>query len=133
MKGPGGTPGGAGSFLAGCAMLVAGLYLLLTHVMVTTTGWRFFGYNAFGLSLLPLLVGVGALFFNGRSMVGWALTAAGALIIVVGIVANMAIYFQPSSLFDTLVILVLIAGGIGLVARAVTTSAGGAPSPPGPD
>ncbi len=119
MRGPGGTPGGMGSFIAGCAMLVAGGYLLLTRVTVVSSGWRFWGVNAFGLSLVPLLVGVGLLFFNGKSLAGWALTGAGALIIAVGIVANLGIYFQPSSLFDTLMMLVLIAGGIGLIARAV--------------
>lgn len=119
MRGAGGTPGGAGTFFAGAAMLVAGGYLLLTRVTVTSGGWHFYGYNAFGLSLFPLLVGVGLLFFNGRSVPGWLLAAAGLLIILVGIVANLAVYFQPSSLFDTLLILGLIAGGVGLVARSL--------------
>lgn len=109
-------------FLAGAAMVVAGGYLLLTHVTVTSGGWRFYGYNAFGLSLFPLLIGIGVLFFNGRSLLGWLLTTAGALIIVVGIVANLGVYFQSTSLFDTLVILGLMAGGIGLVARALQAS-----------
>jgi multisubunit Na+/H+ antiporter MnhF subunit len=119
MKGAGGTPGGVETFLAGSAMVVAGGYLLLTRVTVISTGWHFYGYSAFGLSLFPLLIGIGLLFFNGRSIPGWVLTSAGALIIVVGIVANLGIYFQPSSLFDTLLILGLIAGGLGLVARAL--------------
>lgn len=119
MRGAGGTPGGAGTFFAGAAMLVAGGYLLLTRVTVTSGGWHFYGYNAFGLSLFPLLVGVGLLFFNGRSVPGWLLAAAGLLIILVGIVANLAVYFRPSSLFDTLLILGLIAGGVGLVARSL--------------
>jgi hypothetical protein len=119
MKGAGGTPGGTGSFLAGAAMVVAGGYLLLTRVTVTSGGWHFYGYSAFGLSLFPLLIGIAMLFFNGRSALGWLLTAAGALIIVVGIIANLHIYFQPSSLFDTLLILGLLAGGVGLVARSL--------------
>ncbi|HEY7683214.1 MAG TPA: hypothetical protein VH879_11270 [Gemmatimonadales bacterium] len=119
MRGAGGTPGGVGTFAFGAAMLIAGGYLLLTRVTVTSGAWHFYGYNAFGLSLFPLLIGVGVLFFNGRSILGWFLAAAGALIILVGIVANLGIYFQASSLFDTLVILVLIAGGLGLVARAL--------------
>ena len=65
------------------------------------------------------LIGIGTLFYNGRSVLGWVLTLAGALIIFVGIVANLSIYFQPSSLFDTLLILVLIVGGIGVVARSL--------------
>jgi hypothetical protein len=119
MKGAGGTTGGVGVFLGGAAMVVAGGYLLLTRVTVVSGGWRFYGYDAFGLSLVPLLVGIGMLFFNGRSIGGWLLAAAGALIIFVGIIAHLQVYFQPSSLFDTLLILTLIAGGIGLVARSL--------------
>ncbi len=103
-------------------MVVAGGYLLLTRVTVTSGGWHFFGYNAFGLSLVPLLVGIGLLFFNGRSLLGWLLSGAGALIILAGIIANLGVYFQPSSLFDTLMILGLIAGGLGLVARALRSA-----------
>lgn len=119
MKGAGGTPGGLGSFFGGAAMVIAGGYLLLTRVTVTSGGWYFYGYNAFGLSLFPLLIGIGLLFFNGRSPLGWILTLAGALVILVGILSHLSIYFQPSSLFDTLVILILIAGGLGLVARSL--------------
>ena len=126
MKGAGGTPGGVGAFLGGSAMVVAGGYLLLTRVTVASGGWYFYGYNAFGLSLVPLLIGIGVLFFNGRSALGWVLTSIGALIIVVGILANLNIYFRPSSLFDTLMIFGLIAGGLGLVARSLR-AAGSSP------
>jgi len=119
VKGAGGTPGGIGTFLCGAAMIVAGGYLLLARVSVVSGAWRFYGYNAFGLSLFPLLIGIGILFYNGRSLLGWLLTGAGALIIVVGIVANLGIYFQPTSLFDTLVMLGLLTGGIGLIARSL--------------
>lgn len=119
MQGAGGTPGGVGSFLGGAAMVVAGGYLLLTQVSVTSGGWYFYGYNAFGLSLVPLLVGIAMLFYNGRSLLGWLLTGAGALIIVVGIIANLQIYFRTTSLFNTLIMLGLLAGGIGLVARSL--------------
>ncbi len=119
MKGAGGTEGGVGSFLAGAAMVVFGGYLLLTRVSVVSGGWRLYGYDAFGLSLLPLLVGIGILFYNGRSVIGWLLTGAGALIILAGIIANLSLYFRPTSLFNTLVMLGLLAGGIGLVARSL--------------
>src|SRR5438093_13537270 len=119
MQGAGGTPGGVGTFLVGLGMVVVGAYLLLTRVTVGSGAWLLWGYNAFGLSLLPLLVGIGWLFFDGRSAGGWILTACGALIILAGIIANLHIYFAPTSLFDTLVILGLLAGGIGVVARSL--------------
>lgn len=124
MKGAGGTPGGIGAFFGGAAMVLAGGYLLLTRVTVTTGGWYFYGYNAFGISLFPLLIGIALLFFNGRSVAGWVLTVGGALIILVGIISHLSLYFQPSSLFDTLVMLILIAGGLGLVARGLRAVGG---------
>jgi hypothetical protein len=90
---------------------------------VTSGLWTLWGFNGFGLSLIPLLIGIGILFFNGKSPAGWALTAAGALIIVAGIIANLSIWFRPTSLFNTLLILGLLAGGIGLVARSLRPAA----------
>lgn len=119
MRGAGGTSGGLGTFFAGLAMLVVGGYLLLARVTVGSGTWLFWGYNAFGLSLLPLLVGVGWLFYDGRKLGGWLLTGAGALVILAGIIANLHIFFAPTSLFDTLVMLGLLAGGLGLVARSL--------------
>lgn len=119
MRGAGGTPGGLGAFFVGLAMVVAGGYLLASRVTVASGYWEFGGRNAFGLSLIPLLAGIALLFFSARSWLGWLLTGAGALIIAVGIIANLRVFFGPTSLFDTLMILGLIAGGIGLVARSL--------------
>ena len=118
-RGAGGTRGGVGEFLLGLGMSVAGAYLLTQRVTVTSGYWTLWGYNAFGLSLLPLLFGIGILFFNGKSIAGWLLTFAGVVVILVGVIANLGIYFQPTSLFNTLVMLVLLAGGVGLVARSL--------------
>ena len=119
LQGAGGTPGGVGTFLLGLAMAIAGAYLITDQVMVTSGYWRFWGYNAFGLSLLPLLLGIGLLFFNGRSLLGWFLTGAGAVVIFVGILTHLEIYFRPTSLFNTVLMLVLLVGGLGLVARSL--------------
>lgn len=119
MKGAGGTTGGVGMFFGGAALVLGAGYLLLTRVSVISGGWHFYGYNAFGLSLFPLLIGIGMLFYNGRSLLGWLLTIGGAFIILLGIVANLRIYFQPTSLFDTVLMLGALAGGIGLIARSL--------------
>ncbi len=103
----------------GLVMAVAGGYLLTSHVTVQSGFWTVWGYDTFGLSLVPLIFGIGIVFFNGRSVLGWLLVLAGAVIILAGILMNLRIYFQPTSLFNTLVMLVLLFGGIGLMARAV--------------
>jgi len=119
MEGAGGTKGGVGEFFLGLALAVAGGYLLTQRVVVTSGFWSTFGDHSFGLSLLPLLAGVGILFFDGKSTPGWILTGAGALIILMGVIMNLHIYFTPTSLFNTLIMLVLLAGGLGLIARSL--------------
>lgn len=119
LRGAGGTPGGLGEFLVGFAMAVAGGYFLTTHVTVVSGYWQLWGYNAFGLSLVPFIFGVGLLFFNGRSKLGWLLLIAGLVIILAGVLANLQIYFQSTSLFNTLMMLVLLFGGLGLMARGL--------------
>jgi hypothetical protein len=115
----GGTPGGIGEFLIGFVMLCIGGYLLTNQVIVAGSYWNFGGTNTFGITLLPMLIGVGLLFWNGRSVIGWILTAGGALFIFAGVIANLHIYFQPTSLFNTVIMLILVVGGLALIARAM--------------
>jgi hypothetical protein len=71
------------------------------------------------MSLLPLLFGIGTLFVNGKSILGWALTVGGLLFIAAGILMNMHIYFRTTTLFDVLVMFGLIAAGLGLVVKSL--------------
>ena len=43
--------------------------------------------------------------------------------ILLGILMNLRIYFEATSLFNTLVMLVLLFGGLGLLARSLKASA----------
>ena len=100
-------------------MTCVGGYLISNQVSVVGSYWNLWGTNSFGITLIPVLFGVGILFWKGRSIIGWALTMGGALFILSGVIANMHIYFQPTSLFNTLVMLILLVGGLGLVARGL--------------
>ena len=119
----GGTPGGTKTFLLGLIMLVVGGYLLFNHVQVHGGFWNWRGIGgygqSFGIVLIPLLLGIGILFVNGKSFIGRLLTFGGALVIIVGIIANLDIHFRQTSLWNTLTMLVLLVGGIGLIVRSV--------------
>jgi hypothetical protein len=115
----GGTAGGLGSFVLGAVMTAAGGYLLLNQVTVMTGIWHIFGYDAFGLSLVPLLFGILLLFYNGRGILGWLLVLGGLAIIGAGILMNLTIFFRPTSLFNTLIMLILFVGGLGLIGRSL--------------
>lgn len=119
MRDVGGTPGGLPTFLLGLGMVAAGAYLLMNQVIVHSGYWHFWGDNTFGLTLLPLLFGIGFLFYSARSWIGWLLTGIGAVFIFAGIIANLQIHFQPTTLYNTLAMLTLLVGGLGLVLRSL--------------
>ncbi|MFL6213246.1 MAG: hypothetical protein ACJ74J_05050 [Blastocatellia bacterium] len=119
FKGPGGTQGGLGLFLFGLALAIAGGYLIMEQVQVSSGYWQWWGSNTFGLTLLPLIIGIGLLFFNGRSIAGWLLAGGGAVIIFVGIISNLRMDYRATSLFNTILMLTLFVGGLGLMARAL--------------
>jgi hypothetical protein len=122
FRGPGGTPGGLGMFIFGLALAIGGGYLIMNQVQVTSAYWNWWGANTFGLTLLPLVIGIGLLFFNGKSIAGWVLAGGGAVIIFVGILANLQIYFHQTTLFNVILMLTMFAGGLGLMARAIKSS-----------
>src|SRR2546428_9490907 len=122
----GGTPGGLSQFVIGFVMACLGGYFLANQVIVVGSYWSFYGTSTFGVTLIPMLIGIAMVFWSGRSVLGWLLTIGGALFILAGVIANMHIYFQPTSLFNTIVMLVLLVGGLGLIARAIRPHPAGA-------
>jgi uncharacterized protein len=119
FQGAGGSPGGIGEFFLGVGMALAGGYLLLDRITVRTGFWQLWGHNSAGIMFIPFLIGVGLLFANGSSKPGWLLAAGSVVALVVGVLANLDVYFRPTSLWNTLVILILLAGGVGLIARSL--------------
>jgi hypothetical protein len=116
---PGGTPGGLGTFFLGLAFSIAGGYLILNQVQVGMGYWQWWGGNTFGLTLVPMVIGIGILFFNAKSPIGWLLAGGGFIIILAGIITNLNAFFRPTSLFNTILMLALFVGGLGLIARSL--------------
>ena len=67
------------SFLIGLVLLGAGIYWVLNSFVVSFSWgslWGGFGMNtslATGLMLVPLLIGIGLLFFLDRKWIGWVI------------------------------------------------------------
>ncbi len=123
-RGAGGTPGGVGTFLLGVALAVVGGYLVLNQVQVSSSfgffnQWGWGRPAGFGVTMLPLLIGIGVLFFDGKSKVGWMLSVGGLLTILAAVLMSLSIHWAQTSLFNTLVMFGLLAAGFGLVARSL--------------
>ena len=121
MQGAGGTSGGSGQFLLGLVMMCSGFYLLLSSVIVSSTfglGSRLFGIGGFGVTggiiLVPLVIGIGMIFYNARSYLGWLIAIASFFAMVFGVISSVSLDLRTMSAFYLITILVLAFGGLGL-------------------
>lgn len=125
-KGAGGTHGGTGTFFLSLVMIIGGGYLLLNGMTVRPQIG--FGARAFslwgvpvttGMIFIPFMFGVGMIFYNARLWVGWILAVGSIVALIFGVLANLNIQMARMSVFDLIVILVLLVGGIGLFLRSL--------------
>lgn len=121
VNGAGGTSGGVGRFFIGLVMMIGGGYLFFDAVRVTQhfhMGYALYSLGNFklttGLTLVPLIFGVGIIFFNAKNPMGWILTGASLTMIVFGVIASIQFRIRNMSAFELIMILTLLMGGIGL-------------------
>lgn len=123
-RGAGGTSGGVGRFFIGLVMLIAGGYLFLNSIHVSSNfrfgfGWRhafssFSGFSTSGYVLLPFLFGIGMVFYDLRNVIGWILVLASIVMLVFGVITTLNFQMVHLSAFMLISILVLMIGGLGL-------------------
>jgi len=130
MRDSGGTSGGIGTFLAGLSLSLCGVYLLLDSTrMISGHGWMAgvgrgwgLGNTASGIIVwVPFLIAIMWLFFNAAVKTAWWLFWIGLSVVVLDILSGFRFY---SSIKTThfIIILVMIAGGIGLILRSFKES-----------
>lgn len=113
------------TFFAGLIMLVAGLYWLFNSVVVESFGWGFGSFRLGGISVpsglvvVPLIVGVFWLVVNPKSFFAKILAVAGVVVIVASVIASVRLRFETKTLYEYIIMLVLIVAGAGLLARVL--------------
>ena len=110
-------------FVGGLAMLAVGLYFFMAKVHVTTM-WGYgslFGISwlSSGLVVVPFVIGVIMMFVSPKSLWGKLVAGLGLLIIIASVIASTHLYLSRITLYEWLLMLVLIFGGAGLVARVL--------------
>lgn len=108
-------------FLIGIILLGIGLFILSRKVIVTS-GWFRWTIGSFdfssGLVVVPLMIGIIWWFYKPKSILPKILMVLGGLFILVTIIMSVQIHFVATSLFDYLLILAMVAAGVGLILRA---------------
>lgn len=128
-RGAGGTSGGEISFIFGIIMMIAGGYLLLKGIIIRPQfglGITTFSLGGFpittGMILIPFMFGVGFIFYNSKLWLGWPFAGGSVIALVAGVLASLTLSMAGMSVFDLIVILVLLVGGVGLFLRSLIES-----------
>jgi len=113
--------------------MCGGFYLLLNAISVNANfGMHSYLYqtslfgSAFGVTsgmiMIPMIFGIGIIFFNAKNLLGWLLALGSLAAMIFGVIASIQFQLRPMSAFDLIVILVLAVGGLGLFLRSLKGS-----------
>lgn len=109
-------------FIVGLVMLVAGGYWFMSSVTVTT---GFYGLRlgnihvSGGLIVVPFIAGVIWMFLNSGSIGAKILTGLGVVIILASVIMSTNFVFHSRTLYEYLIMLVLIFGGGALTLQVL--------------
>jgi len=126
-------------FLVGGALFAAGIFLFTNQVMVNSgfhgMGWgrsyggglgSFFGGmfafgagQGLGLLMIPFGVGAGLLLADAYRRVGWFLVWASSAALGVGVLQSLLFSFRPTSLWNLMTMVLMIAAGGGLMFKSL--------------
>jgi hypothetical protein len=110
------------TFVAGLVMLVVGLFIFSQKVIVYSSffgGFSLWGARfSSGMVIIPLIIGI-VWMFATDSFISKVFSALAGLLIVVAVIMSTSIHLSAMSLFEWILILVLIFGGLGMIGRVV--------------
>ncbi|GAB4128627.1 MAG: hypothetical protein OHK0045_03130 [Raineya sp.] len=109
-------------------MFSVGGYILLKSIHISNSfhfGYRF-SYGSVGMPagvlFLGFILGIGMLFFNSKNIIGWLITIGSLAFLIVGVIMNLNVSLTQMDAFSFLSILVLVAGGAGLLLGSMRKS-----------
>lgn len=143
VRGAGGTPGGTWLFFFGLVLAAAGVWFFLSNVQVVTSPIGMvsglFNRGVFGngqpamstgVVFAPIFIGLVMLFYDARLKWGWALFYVGLAIIVIEILSRIQ-FLMSVRTSNLLLMLGMIAAGIGMMLRSFRDVSALPPPPAG--
>ena len=101
--------------------MIAGGYLFFDAIRIThhfRFGHAFYSIGSFhlttGMTLIPLIFGIGFIFYNSKNILGWVLSGASLIMLGFGVISTIQFRMRGMSAFELIMILILLMGGVGL-------------------
>lgn len=109
-------------FFLGLILFCAGVFLVFQNTTISMA-WYVWSIGSMGLSqgavIIPLLIGIGLLFYNSKSIVSWLVFILGIVFVLITIIMSVRIHFNSISLFSYVLMFGIILAGAGLLLKSL--------------
>ncbi|MCC6977048.1 MAG: hypothetical protein IT343_01910 [Candidatus Melainabacteria bacterium] len=108
-------------YFGGLGLIGVGLLMFFQHVTVGSGFMAMLGMGGggFGLLLIPLMIGIGWMFYDSKSRAGWMITAGSCALIFFAILSSLRMTFANMSLLSTILMLLPFALGGALLLKGM--------------
>jgi len=113
-------------YFAGLGLVLTGVLMLFNHIRLGTGFFAMLGLGGggFGLLLIPLLIGIGWIFYDTKSKLGYAITALTIGVIFFGCLSSLVMTFPSMTLLGIVMMLLPLAVGGALLVKSAGGPAG---------
>lgn len=108
-------------YFGGLGLIGVGILMVFQHVTVGSglMGMLGFGGGGFGLLLIPLMVGIGWMFYDSKNRAGWVITAGSCAMIFFAILSSLRMNFANIPLLSLIMMLLPFAIGGALLLKGM--------------
>ncbi|MBS1995490.1 MAG: hypothetical protein JSS86_04235, partial [Cyanobacteria bacterium SZAS LIN-2] len=115
------VPRNDGAYFGGLALIFAGVVLVFQHVKVSSGLLNMLGLGSGGFALLflPLMVGIGMMFYDNKNKWGWIVTALSCVLLIFSFLATLVINFPPLTMAQMVIMFLPFAIGGALLIKGL--------------
>ncbi|HIA50834.1 MAG TPA: hypothetical protein EYN91_01925 [Candidatus Melainabacteria bacterium] len=108
-------------YFGGLGLIGVGILMMFQHVTIGSgfLGMLGFGGGGFGLLLVPLMFGIGWMFYDSKSRAGWMITAGSCALIFFAILSSLRMNFASIPLLSMIMMLLPFAVGGALLLKGM--------------
>ena len=124
-SGAGANPDGVsrsdGAFFGGMALIFVGLVMVFQHVKVSSGLLAMLGMGSGGFALLflPLMVGIGMMFYNPKGKWGWIMTSLSCVFLILSFLATLSVQFPALTMLQMIIMFLPFAIGGALLVKGL--------------
>lgn len=107
--------------LGGFALLAVGVLMVMNHIKIGTGMFHVLGIGGGGAGflILPIIVGIGFMFYDYKNKLGWLLAGGGFVVLLFVLLSQLTMYFAHISMLGFILMFLPLAIGGAMIAKGM--------------